>query len=111
VQVPYDEQLANRIRPLLNGDYSVTEKKMFGGLAFIVNGHMCCGVTGANLVVRTGPDSFEDALAQPHALPMDFTGKAMKGFVYVAPLGYRNDNDLKAWTKRGLDFVIRQTPK
>lgn len=111
IQMPYDEQLANRIRPLLKGDYLVIEKKMFGGLAFMVNGHMCCGVTGTNLVVRTGPDDFDDALARPHARPMDFTGHSMKGFVYVAPAGYGKDRELKAWIKRGLDFVLRLAPK
>jgi TfoX/Sxy family transcriptional regulator of competence genes len=109
--MPYDEQLADRIRCLLNGNDCVTEKKMFGGLAFMVNGHMCCGATGSNLVVRTGPEGLEDALAQPHARPMDFTGRPMKGFVYVAPLGYKKDSDLRAWIRRGLDFVLCQTPK
>lgn len=109
--MPYDEQLANRIRPLLDGKYSVIEKKMFGGIAFIVNGYMCCGVSGSNLVVRTGPEDFADALAQPHGRPMDFTSRPMKGFVYVAPLGYRKDTDLQSWTQRGPDFVLRQPPK
>jgi hypothetical protein len=108
--MPYDEQLANRIRPLLEG-YPATEKKMFGGIAFMVNGYMCCGVSGSNLVVRTGPDGFEDALARPHARPMDFTGRPVKGFVYVAPQGYRKDTDLQSWTRLGLEFVLRRPPK
>jgi hypothetical protein len=108
--MPYDEQLANRIRPLLKG-HSVTEKKMFSGIAFMVNGYMCCGVSGNNLVVRTGLDGFEDALARPHARPMDFTGRPMKGFVYINPQGYREDRDLQSWTQWGLDFVLRQPPK
>lgn len=109
--MPYDEPLAKRIRPLLKGKYSVTEKKMFGGLAFMVNGHMCCGVVATDLVVRTGPNVFEQALAHPLARPMDFTGRPMKGFVYVSSDGYRRDSDLKAWTWLGLDFVLRQSPK
>lgn len=109
--MPYDEQLAKQIRPLLNGTYSVVEKKMFGGLAFMVNGHMCCGVSGTDLVVRTGPDGFEEALSLPHARPMDFTGRPMKGFVFVSPDGYRSQSDLKGWTHRGLNFVLGQTPK
>jgi len=84
---------------------------MFGGLAFMVNGHMCCGIVGNDLVVRTGPDRFSEAIRQPHARPMDFTGRPMKGFVYVAPAGYRSDLDLRSWTRRGLDFVLRQAPK
>jgi hypothetical protein len=84
---------------------------MFGGLAFMVNGHMCCGIVGSDLVVRTGLDGFSEAIRQRHARPMDFTGRPMKGFVYVAPAGYRSDRDLRSWTRRGLDFVLRQAPK
>jgi len=109
--MPYDETLAERLRPLFRGKYSVKEKRMFGGLAFMVNGHMCCGIVGNDLVVRTGPDRFSEAIRQPHARPMDFTGRPMKGFVYVAPAGYRSDLDLRSWTRRGLDFVLRQAPK
>jgi hypothetical protein len=84
---------------------------MFGGLAFMVNGHMCCGIVGKNLVVRTGPEAFDRVVKRPHARPMDFTGRPMKGFVYVAPAGYRSDRDLKSWTQSGLDFVLGQPPK
>ena len=109
--MPYDETLVERLRPLFRGKYSVKEKRMFGGLAFMVNGHMCCGIVGKDLVVRTGRDGFSEAIRQPHARPMDFTGRPMKGFVYVAPAGYRSDRDLRSWTRRGLDFVLRQAPK
>jgi hypothetical protein len=109
--MPFDETLAERLRPLFRGKYLVKEKRMFGGLAFMVNGHMCCGIVGENLVVRTGPDGFEQALRQPHSRPMDFTGRPMKGFVFVSPAGYRLDRDLKSWTRRGLDFVLGQPPK
>ena len=109
--MPFDEKLAERLRPVFQGKYTVVEKKMVGGLAFMVNGHMCCGIVGKDLVVRTGPDAFEQAIQQPHARPMDFTGRPMKGFVYVAPKGYRSDSDLKSWTQRGLDFVLSQPPK
>ncbi len=109
--MPFDETLAQRLRALLRGNYTVKEKKMFGGLAFMVNGHMCCGIVGKDLVVRTGPEGFDRALHQPHARPMDFTGRPMKGFIYVAPAGYRSHRDLKAWARRGLDFVLSQPPK
>ena len=109
--MPYDETLAERLRPILQRKYSVKEKKMFGGLAFMVNGHMCCGIVGKDLVVRTGLKGFEEALRQPHARPMDFTGRPMKGFVYVAPAGYRLDRDLKSWAQRGINFVVAQPPK
>src|SRR3974390_3671529 len=106
----FDENLAEQLRPLFQGKYKVTEKKMFGGLAFMVNGHMCCGIVGKDLVVRTGPEGFDEALRRPHSRPMDFTGRPMKGFVYVAPAGYRLDRDLKSWTQLGLDFVLSPPP-
>jgi TfoX/Sxy family transcriptional regulator of competence genes len=83
--MPFDEALAERVRRLLQGTYSLKEKRMFGGLAFMVRGHMCCGIVGEDFVVRTGPEDYAAALAQPHTRPMDFTGRAMRGFVY-APL-------------------------
>jgi hypothetical protein len=69
---------------------------MFGGLAFMVSGHMCCGIVGKDLVVRTGPQAFDEALRKPHSRPMDFTGRPMKGFVFVAPAGCHSDRDLKS---------------
>lgn len=72
--MPFDQLLVNRIRPILTGSYSVTEKKMFGGLSFFVNGHMCCGVSGSNLVIRTGPDNFDEALSRPPCSPDGFHG-------------------------------------
>jgi len=109
--MPFDEALAERIRSLLRGTCSAEERRMFGGLAFMVNGHMCCGIVGKDLVVRTGPDGFEQALRQPHARPMDFTGRPTKGFVFVSPAGYRSDRDLESWIRRGFDFVMGQPPK
>jgi len=84
---------------------------MFGGLAFMVNGRMCCGIVGQDLVVRTGADAFDQALRRPHARPMDFTGRPMKGLVCVAPAGYRSDSGLKSWMQLGLDFVLSLPPK
>ena len=106
-----DENLAEQLRSVFQCKYKVTEKKMFGGLAFMINGHMCCGIVGKDLVVRTGPEGFDEALRRPHSRPMDFTGRPMKGFVYVAPAGYRSDTNLKSWTKLALEFVLRQPPK
>jgi TfoX/Sxy family transcriptional regulator of competence genes len=107
----FDESLAERVRTLLRGPHELKEKRMFGGLAFMVNGHMCCGVVGKDFVVRTGPDHYDEALSQPHARPMDFTRRPMRGFVYLAPEGYRSNRDLKAWIQRGLKFVLSQPPK
>ena len=101
----YDEQLAGRVRDVLARRKDVSEKKMFGGLSFMLGGNMCCGVDKDNLMVRVGPEQYETALAQPHARPMDFTGRPLKGMVYVDPEGYRTDAALAAWVKRGVDFA------
>ena len=100
----YDEGLAQRIREAFDERSDVTEKRMFGGVAFMVRGHMCCGVAREDLMVRVGPDAYGDALAQPHAREMDFTGKPMRGMVYVAPEGVDEDADLEAWIERGVAF-------
>lgn len=107
----YDEALADRIRHLLGGQKSLGERKMFGGLAFMVNGHMAVGVNADNLMVRVGPDAHTEALKQPHARPMDFTGRPMKGFVFVDPPGYADDASLVAWVDRGVSFVTSLPPK
>lgn len=83
----------------------MVEKKMFGGLSFMVKGHMCCGVVGDELMVRVGPDGYEAALERPHARPMDFTGKPLKGFVYVAPQGFSTQSTLERWIRLALEFV------
>lgn len=101
----YDEGLAERLREVFSNQRNVTEKKMFGGIAFMVNGNMCCGVVNDTLMARVGPVQYEAALNKPHARKMDFTGKPLKGFVYVAPEGIESDEDLAGWVKRSLDFV------
>ena len=87
------------------------EKKMFGGIVFMVNGHMSCGVDTEKLMVRVGPAQYESALARPFASEMDFTGKSLKGFVYVAPEGFETDEDLNSWVETSLDFVLSLPPK
>jgi TfoX/Sxy family transcriptional regulator of competence genes len=101
----YDEDLAIRIRKCLADRTDVVEKKMFGGLCFMVGGAMCCGLTKTDFMVRVGPDRYDEALAQPHARPMDFTGRPLKGMVYVAPEGLRTHAALAKWVRRGLEFV------
>jgi len=101
----FDEDLARRVRDILSEEDTFNEKRMFGGLAFMVKGHMCCGVIGQDLVVRVGEDQHEQALAELHTRVMDFTGRPMKGFVYVSPLGYRSKTNLRKWIRRGLRFV------
>jgi hypothetical protein len=77
----------------------------------MVNGHMCFGIEGQNLMVRVGADQYEQALSQAHARPMDFTGRAMRGYVYVEPTGFRTKAQLKAWIRRSLRFVLSLPPK
>lgn len=109
--MPYDEGLAERVREQLADVGFVTEKKMFGGLVFMVNGNMLCGIMPEKLMLRVGPHAHDDVLALPHAIPMDFTKRKMKGFVYVLPEGLEDDADLAAWLDRGLDFAGRLPPK
>ena len=85
----YDEKVAERVRVVLGKRRQVVERKMFGGLAFMVNGHMCCGVLKDELMLRVGPDRYETVLKRKHAREMDFTGRALRGMVYVHPDGFR----------------------
>jgi TfoX/Sxy family transcriptional regulator of competence genes len=105
------ESLAKRVRTILRGADSLKERRMFGGLAVMVNGHMCCGIIGKDFVVRMGPDEYKAALARPHARPMDFTGRPMRGFVYVGPRGYHSTSMLRSWIQRGLRFVLSLPPE
>jgi TfoX/Sxy family transcriptional regulator of competence genes len=107
----YDEDIANRVREALASQSDVTERKMFGGLAFMVGGHMCCAVKGDELMVRVGPEQYEAALALPYARPMDFAGKTMRGMVFVAADGASDDTALTAWVGRGLAYVTSLPPK
>ena len=101
----FNEVAAKRVRDVLSEESTASEKRMFGGLAFMVSGHMCCGIVGEDLVVRVGPHQHEQALAEPHVRAMDFTGRPMKGFIYVGPAGYRSKVSLRNWIRRGLRFV------
>jgi len=101
----YDEQLADRIRQALGPRADVTEKKMFGGLAFLLDGKTFCGIVKADLMVRVGPERYEAALAEAHARPMDFTGRPLKGYVFVAPDGSRTVKAVKMWVEKGTTFV------
>lgn len=107
----YDEGLAHRIRETLTGQPGLTEKKMFGGVAFMIHGNMACGVSGEEMMVRVGPDNYEEALGQLHVRPFDMTGRPMKGWVLVGAEAYENDLDLAAWVQRGVDFARSLPPK
>ena len=103
--VAYDEALADRIRDALAGRAGVTERKMFGGIAFMLEGKMAVGVTGEELMVRLDPADVERALAEDGVRRMDFTGKPLKGFVYVAPDRIASGEDLAEWVDAGADFA------
>jgi len=101
----YDETLAARVRDVLSDEFGVVEKKMFGGLAFMLRGNMSVGITKDGLMVRVGKENHDEMLAHPHTRPMDFTGKSMTGFIYVAPEGLETDNDLRVWVGRGVAYA------
>jgi hypothetical protein len=107
----YDEGLAQRVREVLSERRGVAEKKMFGGLAFLLEGSMFCGIVKEDLMVRVGPARNAEALAQAHARPMDFTGKPMAGYVFVAPDGYASDEALARWVGWGAEFVSTMPAK
>jgi len=106
----YSEPLADRIRDALADRAEVSERKMFGGIAFMLGGNMAVGVVEESLMVRLGPDA-ERALAVPHVRPMDFTGKPLKSMVYVDPEGIATDADLASWVEAGADFAASLDPK
>ena len=109
--MPYNEDLAARTRALLKRRKGITERKMFGGVAFMANGHMCCGVSTDYLVLRLGNAGAETALRAAKTRPMDFTGKPLKSMVYVEPAGYESGDDLRCWVERALKFAKSLPPK
>jgi TfoX/Sxy family transcriptional regulator of competence genes len=108
--VPYDEDLAARVRDNLKGAAGLTERPMFGGITFMLHGNMCCGVINDNLVLRLGADGADEALSQPFTLPMDFTGRLMNGYVYVTPAG-TTAAALSGWLRRAVAFAESLPPK
>ena len=107
----YDEDLADRVRVAMSDVAAVTEIKMFGGLCFTVHGNMAVGVNGGDLMVRLAPEDGEVALAQPGVRPMDFTGKPMKGFVFVDAKGHLTEPLFREWVQRGVTFASSLPPK
>jgi TfoX/Sxy family transcriptional regulator of competence genes len=101
----YDETLAERVRDLLDLREGVTERKMFGGIAWMVGGNMACGILGEDLIVRLSEDESERALAEPHTRPFDFTGTPMKRTIYVSPEGTAADEALADWVDAGADYA------
>ena len=101
----YDEGLAQRVRDLLAEQQGVSEKMMFGGIAFLLKGNMFVGINKDNLMVRVGPDAYDALVGEPHAREMDFTGRPMRGFVYVGPEGLESDVSLSRWIEHGLAYA------
>jgi TfoX/Sxy family transcriptional regulator of competence genes len=101
----FDEHLASRIRSSLARYPELSERRMFGGLCFLLRGHMTAGIVGTTLMLRVGPDQFSDALAQPHARVMDFTGRPSKGMIYVDPAGIATPKALDGWLALAVAFV------
>lgn len=107
----YSEDLAERVRGVLAPRERVVERKMFGGIAWMVDGNMACGVSGDDLMVRLDREDAESALAEPHVGPMDMTGRPMLGFVLVACDGIATDAELARWVEAGADFAASLPPK
>src|SRR4051794_38377510 len=107
----YDEVLAERVRELITLRGDITERKMFGGIAWMLGGNMACGVIGDELIVRLDPEDAERARAEPHTRPFDFTGKPMRNMAMVAPDGTAADSDLAGWVDAGADFAASLPPK
>jgi TfoX/Sxy family transcriptional regulator of competence genes len=107
----FDDQLAQRVRDVLAEVPDVSERRMFGGLAFLVGGHMACGVVGSDLMLRLGEAGADAALERPHVRPMDFTGRPMRTMVYIAAEGIIADPPLKRWVQRSVEYVRELPPK
>jgi hypothetical protein len=110
-EMAYDEELAERIREHLASTLGFEEKKMFGGVGYMIRGNMACGVNGTDLIIRVGPEQYEAALAEAHVGPFDMTGRPMKGWIVVAPAGYATESDLRSWIQRGIAVAQSLPPK
>jgi hypothetical protein len=108
----YDEDLANRIREQLADETAVTEQRMFGGLGFLLGGHLCVGARGkGGLIARVDPDANAEALSEPHASLMEMRGRQMPGWIIVGPEGVDSDEQLAGWVERSRAFVRTLPPK
>ncbi len=100
-----DDALAERIRPILSRRKGFSEKKMFGGVCFLINGNMCVGTWKGSLIVRLDRKQHDETLARPHTKPANITGRVMKGWALVEPSGIESDDDLKTWVRRAANFA------
>jgi hypothetical protein len=111
VMTLFSERTVKKIRRAIGNTPGLSERPLFSGVTFMVQGNMCCGVLEDHLVVRVGLDRYDAALREPHARPMDFTGRPLPGFVYVDRAGFANGALLKQWIDRGMSFVRTLPPK
>ncbi|HKA49827.1 MAG TPA: TfoX/Sxy family protein [Candidatus Dormibacteraeota bacterium] len=107
----FDQDLAERVRSALGGVPDLETRRMFGGITFMIGGHMACGVVGQELMLRLGPEAAEQALRQPHVRPMDFTGRPSRGAIFVGASGLRNASDLERWISAAMAFVATLPPR
>ena len=108
----YDEELAERVRHALAGESGLTERKMFGGIGFMLDGHMAVGVSGeGGLMLRVPPDRTDELLAQPHAEPFEMRGRGMSGWLRIREAGVATEDDLDGWVGVGVEYVRTLPPK
>ena len=103
--MPYNEETAARVRPLMRRRKGFSEKKMFGGVGFLLNGNMCCGVWKEFLILRIGAAGYQAALAEPFTQEFDITGRAMTGWIMVQPEGFAEETELKEWIEQAAKFA------
>ena len=109
--MPYNEELATRIREILKAEKGLSEKKMFGGVGFLVRGNLACGAHKDELILRLGETDFRTALKTAHARIFDMTGRPMKGWILVAKDGYKSEKVLQGWIRKSLEFARSLPPK
>jgi hypothetical protein len=109
--MPYDETLAATLRRLLNRQKNITEKKMFGGTAFLLGGNICCGAWKNCLILRLGADAARQVLSEEHARPFDITGRPLRGWAMIEPAGWRNEAALHRWVQWAEEFTSGLPPK
>ena len=107
----YDGRLAQRIQEAMADQPGLVERKMFGGVGYMLQGNMACGVNKDDLIIRVGPERYEKALAMPHTRVFDMTGRPMRGWVVVKADGYASDKDLQGWVGQGVEFALPLPPK
>jgi TfoX/Sxy family transcriptional regulator of competence genes len=107
----YDEMLAARVRDRVKNLAGLSEKKMFGGVGFLLNGNMACGVIKKDLIIRVGPDAYESNLKEAHTKPFDMTGRPMTGWIVVVENGYSAEGDLAKWVQKGVNYAYSLPPQ